>query len=240
MPRFFIDPPTADTVHLTGETAAHIAKSLRMTAGERLTLCDGHGTDYAAVISSVDHSTVTATIIDRTPSRGEPDVRIVLLQGLPKGDKMEWIVQKAVELGVGEIIPFTAARSVSRPDDASARRKAARWQKIADEAAGQSQRGRIPQVSACISFADALKRAAACDRKLLCYEGGGSRLAPLLSDKPESVAVLIGPEGGFAPEEVAQAEAAGAVRVTLGPRILRTETAPLAVLSAILYATGNL
>ena len=204
MPRFFIDPPAGTTVTLTGDSAAHISKSLRMAVGDTLVLCDGAGTDYAAEISAMDRNTVTAEITGRTASVGEPDVRIVLFQGLPKGDKMDWIVQKAVELGAAEIVPFAAARSVSRLDDDGARKKTARWQKIADEAAGQCQRG------------------------------------PLLAERPGSVAVFVGPEGGFAPEEVAQAEAAGAVRVTLGTRILRTETAPLAALSAILFATGTL
>ena len=252
MPRFFIDPPAGTTVTLTGDSAAHISKSLRMAVGDTLVLCDGAGTDYAAEISAMDRNTVTAEITGRTASIGEPDVRIVLFQGLPKGDKMDWIVQKAVELGAAEIVPFAAARSVSRLDDDGARKKTARWQKIADEAAGQCQRGRLPQVAVRVSYTEALRRAAArrssdlwlraaaCDRIFFCYEGGGAGLRTLLAERPGSVAVFVGPEGGFAPEEVAQAEAAGAVRVTLGTRILRTETAPLAALSAILFATGNL
>lgn len=240
MPRFFIDPPAGTTVTLTGDSAAHISKSLRMAVGDVLTLCDGAGTDYAAEVSAMDRNTVTAEITGRTASIGEPDVRIVLFQGLPKGDKMDWIVQKAVELGAAEIVPFAAARSVSRLDDDGARKKTARWQKIADEAAGQCQRGRLPQVAVRVSYTEALRRAADCDRIFFCYEGGGAGLRTLLAERPGSVAVFVGPEGGFAPEEVAQAEAAGAVRVTLGTRILRTETAPLAALSAILFATGNL
>lgn len=240
MPRFFVDPPVGETVTLTGASAAHIAKSLRMSVGDALALCDGRGTDYAAEIAGMDRTTVTARITARTPSIGEPDVRLVLFQGLPKGDKMDWIVQKAVELGAAEIVPFAAARSVSRLDEETARKKTARWQKIAEEAAGQSQRGRLPQVAVRVPYDEALRRAATCDRVFFCYEGGGAGLRTLLTDKPGSVAVFVGPEGGFSPEEVAQAESAGAVRVTLGTRILRTETAPLAALSAILFATGNL
>lgn len=241
MPRFFLsNAPVDETVTLLGDNAAHIARSLRMAVGENVVLCDGNGTDYTAVLTAVSPQEVTARIVSVAPSVGEPDVRVVLFQGLPKGDKMEWIIQKSVELGVSEIIPFAAARSISRPDGASAAKKTARWQKIADEAAGQSQRGALPQVGNLCSFAEALRAASACDRIFLCYEGGGEGLKALLTDKPRSLALFVGPEGGFAPEEVAIAEQAGAVRITLGTRILRTETAPLAALSAIMFATDNM
>lgn len=241
MPRFFLhNMPTGDLVTLTGDDANHISRALRMAVGDRLTLCDGRGTDYDSEIIEITAREVTARLCSSAPSIGEPDVRVILFQGLPKGDKMELIVQKSVELGVAEMIPFTAARSVSRPDGASAAKKTARWQKIADEAAGQSQRGALPRVGELVSFNQALKLAAGCDRIFLCYEGGGEALRTLLTEKPSSIAVFIGPEGGFAPEEVAAAEAAGAVRITLGPRILRTETAPMAALSVIMFATGNM
>ena len=241
MPRFFLsEPPVGDQATLTGEDAAHISRSLRMTVGEALTLCDGQGTDYESEITGITAQSVSVHITAAHPSIGEPDVRVVLYQGLPKGDKMEWIVQKAVELGAAEVVPFAAARSISRPDGASAGKKVARWQKIADEAAGQSHRGTLPKVGALISFSEALRAAAACERILFCYEGGGEALRTILQEQPKSIAVFIGPEGGFAPEEVAAAEAAGAVRISLGTRILRTETAPLAALSVIMFATGNL
>ncbi|MBQ9082098.1 MAG: 16S rRNA (uracil(1498)-N(3))-methyltransferase [Clostridia bacterium] len=241
MPRFFLpEIPSGDSVLLTGDDANHISRSLRMTVGDALTLCDGHGTDYQGEITEITARDVRVQLRSSAPSTGEPDVRVVLFQGLPKGDKMELIVQKSVELGVSEIVPFHAARSVSRPDGASAAKKAVRWQKVADEAAGQSQRGALPVVRTPVSFKEALQCAAGCDCVFLCYEGGGTALRGLLDRKPASVAVFIGPEGGFAPEEVAAAEAAGAVRITLGPRILRTETAPLAALSVIMFATGNM
>ena len=241
MPRFFLsEPPIDHTVTLTGDDAAHIARSLRMAVGETVVLCDGQGTDYTAELTDITPQAVTAQILSSAPSTGEPSVRVVLFQGLPKGDKMEWIIQKSVELGVAEIVPFAAARSISRPDGASAAKKTARWQKIADEAAGQSQRGALPCVRPLISFSEALRAAAECERVFLCYEGGGAALHTLLQDKPRSVALFIGPEGGFAPEEVAAAEQSGAVRITLGPRILRTETAPLAALSVVMFATDNM
>jgi 16S rRNA (uracil1498-N3)-methyltransferase len=241
MPRFFLhDAPVGDSVLLTGDDANHISRSLRMTVGDSLTLCDGHGTDYTGEITEITSRDVRVRLLSAVPSTGEPDVRVVLFQGLPKGDKMELIVQKSVELGVSEIIPFAAARSISRPDGAAAAKKTVRWQKVADEAAGQSQRGALPVVREPVSFREALKLAAGCECTFLCYEGGGAALRGLLERKPASIAVFIGPEGGFAPEEVAAAEAAGAVRITLGPRILRTETAPMAALSVIMFATGNM
>lgn len=241
MPRFFLSqPPAGDLVTLTGDDANHISRALRMATGDHLTLCDGQGTDYDSEIIAITAREVTARLLSSAPSAGEPDVRVVLFQGLPKGDKMELIVQKSVELGVSEIVPFAAARSVSRPDGASAAKKTLRWQKIADEAAGQCQRGALPAVHELVSFRQALTMAGECDRIFLCYEGGGEALRDLMTDKPGSIAVFIGPEGGFAPEEVAAAEAAGGVRITLGPRILRTETAPMAALSVIMFATGNM
>lgn len=241
MPRFFLhDAPMGDSVLLTGDDANHISRSLRMTIGDALTLCDGRGTDYQGEITEITARDVRVRLLSSAPSTGEPDVRVMLFQGLPKGDKMELIVQKSVELGVSEIVPFAAARSISRPDGAAAAKKTIRWQKVADEAAGQSQRGALPAVREPVSFREALQLASACERVFLCYEGGGAALHDLLTRKPASVAVFIGPEGGFAPEEVAAAESAGAVRISLGPRILRTETAPMAALSVIMFATGNM
>ena len=241
MPRFFTDPISNGEAVLTGEDAVHVSRSLRMTIGETLTLCDGTGNDYLCTITAINSQEVTLRVDSTEPSRGEPDVEVLLFQGLPKSDKMDWIVQKSVELGVSSVIPFAASRSISRPDEKSAGKKADRWQKIASEAAMQSQRGKLPQVHAVSSFSAALNLAKTCDRILVCYEGGGETLRSILSaQKPERIAVFIGPEGGFERSEVEAIEAIGGKRVTLGSRILRTETAPLAALSAIMFATGNM
>lgn len=240
MPRFFVPGTIADAVSLIGEDAAHVARSLRMTPGETLTLCDGAGTDYFCVITSVSPEEVQLRVERSEPSRSEPDVAVTLFQGLPKGEKMEWIVQKSVELGAARIVPYLAARSISRPDGAAAQKKAQRWQKIADEAAKQSQRGALPRVDAPISFEQAVREAVHCERMLVFYEGGGRPLRELLSEKPRSLALFVGPEGGFDRDEVETLQSLGAETVTLGSRILRTETAPLAALSAVMFATGNL
>jgi 16S rRNA (uracil1498-N3)-methyltransferase len=240
MPRFFVPGTIADAVSLIGEDAAHVARSLRMTPGETLTLCDGAGTDYLCVITSVAPDEIQLRVERSEPSRSEPDVAVTLFQGLPKGEKMEWIIQKAVELGAARIVPYLAARSISRPDSAAAKKKAQRWQKIADEAAKQSQRGSLPQVDAPVSFEQAVREAFGCGQVLLLYEGGGRPLRELLPEKLRNLALFVGPEGGFDPDEVATLQSLGAGVVTLGNRILRTETAPLAALAAVMYATGNL
>ena len=146
MPRFYIDPPAGDFITLTGEDARHICRSLRMSAGETLVLCDGAGNDYNGVLRQADGQTATVEILSRHPSQTEPSVFIRLFQALPKGDKMEWILQKAVELGASEIVPVLTERCISRPDEKSMDKKLARWQKIAVEASKQCGRGRIPAV----------------------------------------------------------------------------------------------
>ena len=240
MPRFFVPGTIAEVASLTGEDAAHVACSLRMTPGEALTLCDGAGTDYFCTITSVTPGEIQLRVDRSEPSRSEPSVSVTLFQGLPKGEKTEWIIQKSVELGTARVVPFAAARSISRPDGSSAQKKAQRWQKIADEAAKQSQRGILPRVDAPVSFEDALRMAQSFPRTLVLYEGGGTPLRELLQDTPAEIALFVGPEGGFDPEEIEALRAQGAAIATLGSRILRTETAPLAALSAIMFATGNL
>ena len=155
---------------------------------------------------------------------------------------VDFAVQKAVELGVYRIVPVLSARCVSRPDEKAFVKKRQRWQKIADEAAKQSGRGILPQIGGLKKFPEAIEEAAAEEgcKALLFYEGGGERILSLLREDTPSAAVFIGPEGGFEPGEVALARHAGAACATLGPRILRTETAPIAALAAIMQATGNL
>lgn len=240
MARFFVESVAGDSHVLTGADAAHAAKSLRMRAGERLTLCDTAQMEYDCVIRSVEEGAVLLDVTDKHPSVAEPGLRITLYQGLPKGDKMDLIVQKAVELGVFRVVPTLCARCVSRPDAKSLRKKRERWQKIAEEAAKQSGRGRIPEVGEALELQEALAEAAGEDLLLLCYEGGGRKISALLPAGARSAAVFIGPEGGFEPVEAEAALRAGGCHATLGARILRTETAPLAALTALLCAAGEL
>lgn len=238
MPRFFIDGPVTDVALITGGDAAHIRRSLRMRVGEPLTLCDGKGTDFDGVIASMEEETVRVRVLGRAPSAAEPSVEVTLYQGLPKGDKLEWIIQKAVELGVAAVVPVVTARSVVRLEGKAERRRE-RWQRIADEAAGQCGRGILPQVAVPLTLDEALPELSAQDAIVL-YEGGGRPLRELIAPECRRLSLLIGPEGGFDPAEIARLQAVGVRRATLGKRILRCETAPVAALAAAMLLTGNL
>ncbi len=241
MPRFFVNGPLAvgDTARIEGADARHIAGALRIAVGETLTLCDGVGGDYTATVTAIEREAVTLTVDTATPSAAEPSLAVTLYMGLPKGDKMELIIQKAVELGVTTIVPVITARSIARVDGKDAVKKRERYQRIAAEAAGQSGRGIIPTVEVPISWKQALPRLAA-ENTLLCYEGGGEPIGQLVSPADRELSLVIGPEGGFDPAEVAAVTAAGGRIATLGPRILRCETAPLAALAVLMEKSGNM
>lgn len=241
MPRFFVNNPltVGGTAVLDGADARHITGALRMTAGEPLTLCDGAGTDYGCTIAGADRDTVTLTVDTATPTVAEPRLAVTLYMGLPKGDKLELIIQKAVELGVTAIVPVMTARSIVRLNGKDAEKKCIRWQRIAAEAAGQSGRGIIPTVEAPIPWKQALTRLAA-ENTLLCYEGGGQPIGELISPTDTALSLVVGPEGGFDPAEVAAVTAVGGRIATLGPRILRCETAPLAALAVLMERSGNM
>ena len=248
MPRFFVraDAISEDSILITGSDALHISRSLRMREGEEITVCDMRRLEYRCRLAGFTAETVTAEILSVTACATEPPYFATLYMALPKGDKMEWIIQKSVELGVARIVPFASSRSVVRLDKAGGEKKRERWQKIADAAAGQCGRGILPEISAPVSFEDALRGAMQDSLSFFCYEGeasGGQTLPKLLQNfgkdrNGPSVAIsfFVGAEGGFAVEEVEKAKAAGLPTVGLGPRILRCETAPLFVLSCLSYA----
>ena len=237
MPRFFVPPISGDRALISGEDAAHITKSLRLRPGEEITLCDGSGMDYAGRVLAVGDP-VEVEILSRSPSIVEPKCRLTLFQALPKGDKMEFIIQKSVELGAAEIIPVLTSRCVSRPDAKSMAKKLERYRKIAAEAAKQCGRGIIPQVGELMTLEQAAK--ALPEKSLVFYEGGGKRLSELVAPEDESWGVFVGSEGGFSPEEIALLESRGVCPATLGPRILRCETAPLCGLSVMLNPLGEM
>ena len=240
MPRFFQDFPGGDTARITGQDAVHIRRALRMKPGENLTLCNGKGTDYFCEITGFEGEDVRLKVLYHTPTACEPSVEVTLYQGLPKGEKMEWILQKAVELGVSTVVPVAMARSVVRLDGKE-EKKRVRWQKIADEAAGQSGRGILPPVEPPLPWKQAVERMRAAAVPVIAfYEGGGSPLSALVGREIRRLAVVVGPEGGFEPSEIVQLREIGARVATLGPRILRCETAPLAALSVIMAMTGNM
>lgn len=239
MPRFFVTPPVGDTAVIDGADGAHIRRALRMREGESLTLCDGCGTDYQCHITGFAGDAVQLCVDEVSPNRTEPTARVTLYMGLPKADKLEWVIQKAVELGVAAVVPVATSRSIVKLDAKDAAKKQERWQRIAAEAAGQSGRGVIPVVEAPIPFQKALSRWEE-ETLLTFYEGGGENLAALVNEDSRELSVFVGPEGGIAPEELAAMQAAGAHVATLGPRILRCETAPVAALAVIMQLTGNM
>ena len=239
MPRFFADCTHQDFVQLSPEDSKHIAKSLRMKTGDTLTVCDGNGTDLECEIAEISGECVSVRVLRRKASTGEADVDITIYQALPKSDKMDGIVQRAVELGAKKIVPVLTERCVSRPDAKACKVKVARWNKIALESAMQCGRGIIPQVGEVTDFKRALQDISA-DRVIIFYEGGGVPLREMDIKKGERIAVIVGPEGGFEISEVELAKQAGAVVGSLGPRILRTQTASLAATAAIMYITENM
>ena len=241
MPRFFIDytPAVGSTALIEGADARHIAGALRMTPGETLTLCDGKGTDLACTITAVEREAVTLRVDAATPTVAEPSLAVTLYMGLPKGDKMELIIQKSVELGVTAIVPVAMSRCIVKLDGKDAAKKQTRWQKIAHEAAGQSGRGILPVVETPISWRQALARWAQ-ENTLLCYEGGGQPIGKLVTPADTGVSLVVGPEGGFDPAEVEAVTAVGGRIATLGPRILRCETAPLAAVAVLMERSGNM
>ena len=241
MQQFFAEPSwiRENKIFMQGSDVNHIRNVLRMKSGEDVRVNDGRGKTYLCCISSYEEQTAVLDILKELDSDTELPSRIILFQGLPKGDKMEWIVQKAVELGAYSIVPFAAKRSVVKLDEKKAAKKRARWQLIAKGAAEQSGRGIIPEVSTVRTFAEALGMAGDLDVVLIPYEleEGMKETARVLENIEcgQSVGIFIGPEGGFEEEEVERAKAAGAHAVTLGKRILRTETAGLTALSILMY-----
>ncbi len=241
MQQFFAEPSwiRENKIYMQGADVNHVKNVLRMKPGEDVRVSDGRENTYLCCIRSFEGQTAVLDILKELDPDTELPSRIVLFQGLPKGDKMEWIVQKAVELGAYRIVPFAAKRSVVRLDEKKAAKKQARWQLIAKGAAEQSGRGIIPEVGAVCSFAEALRMAGELDVVLIPYEleEGMKKTARILEGiaPGQSVGIFIGPEGGFEKEEVDKAKGAGAHAVTLGKRILRTETAGPAALSILMY-----
>lgn len=238
---FFTDTDiTTEYYTVTGEDAAHIARSLRMKVGEALTLCTPDGRRHDCEITAVDPDGVTVRVLGSTVCEQEPTVRVSLYIALMKGDKIDDVIQKAVELGVYEITPFLSARCISRPDDRSLLKKQQRWQKIADNAASQSRRGVMPRVNPCVELREIARDAGGFDRAIVCYECGGEPLRSLIPADAQSVAIITGAEGGFEEAEIALLQEAGIAVATLGKRILRAQTAPIAALCAAMLITGNL
>jgi len=238
---FFVteDQIGEETVVIRGSDVNHIRNVLRMRQGEPLFISGGEGTGYECEICHIGTDQVMARILSRSDRTGELPARLHLFQGLPKGDKMELVIQKAVELGVSEVIPVITRRTIVKLDKKKVEAKTARWNAVAESAAKQSGRGVIPVVRGVLSFKEALAYAGPFPVKIIAYEraeGMKTLREQLGRIRPGMDAgIFIGPEGGFEEEEISGAESAGAVPVSLGRRILRTETAGLMVLSVAGY-----
>ena len=241
MHRFFVEPHQVaeNTIRIEGTDVNHIKNVLRMKVGDVLQISDGHNQQYLCSILSMESTEVVVSIEETLATSTELPSKLYLFQGLPKGDKMEFIIQKAVELGVYEIIPVATKRAVVKLDEKKAAKKVERWNSIAESGAKQSGRNVIPAVMDVMSYNEALAYAKKLDVVLIPYElaEGMEETRQSIADirQGQSVGIFIGPEGGFEVEEVERAKMQGILPVTLGKRILRTETAGLTMLSILMY-----
>lgn len=240
IPRFFLERVAGGEVVLPRADSHHLLRVLRASPGAPFVVLAG-GTAYDCVLERMEDGLAVGRITAERPAAGEPAIRITLFQGLAKGEKMELVLQHGTELGIAEFVAVAAARSVVRLDERKAAQRTERWQRIAREAAEQSRRGAVPAVAPPHTWKEAVDRIPEFDLALVAWEEGGEPLRKVLEARPgaRTYALFIGPEGGLTAGEVDLARRAGAVPVTLGPRILRTETAPLAAVAAILYARGE-
>lgn len=245
MYQFFVEPEQIgpEWATITGPDVNHIRNVLRMKPGEAVRISDGKGSCYDGTIDTLQSDEIIVRLTGEKMESTELPVEVVLFQGLPKSDKMEWIIQKNTELGVGAIVPVATSRAVVKLDEKKADSKVKRWNGIAEAAAKQSKRTLIPEVRSVLSFKQALAESATFDVKLMPYENaeGMAFTRKCIGEiRPGAkVAVFIGPEGGFSEEEVKAASEMGFLPITLGRRILRTETAGMSVLSMISYALEN-
>lgn len=238
MPKFFVsnDNINDHIITLDGENARHIGSVLRAKLGDIITVCDGNGRDYECEITEITKKVVIAKITDIFSNDNEPDIKITLYQGLPKADKMELVIQKCIEIGVDRIVPVKTEHTVVKLDGKEDK-KLQRWNKIAESAAKQCGRGKIPLVDSVKSFKAAIDEGINLDGAIIPYEKEEENSIKTFAKgfKGKSIGVFIGPEGGFSNEEIDFALSKGVKPVTLGKRILRTETAGLVTSVILLY-----
>lgn len=242
MHRFYVGTENIEDnrIVITGSDVNHIKNVLRLNKGEKIVICDGQGQDYYCIIDNVAKEQVIAVIEDKQKANTELSTKIYLFQGLPKKDKMELIVQKAVELGAYEIVPVKMKRTIVKIDNEKKEKaKHNRWQTIANEASKQSRRGILPNVHEIVSYKEAIDMAKELEYVILPYELAENmeytRKIIEEASKCSSIGIFIGPEGGFEEEEVSLAKENGIKPITLGNRILRTETAGLTTLAMLMY-----
>jgi len=262
MQRYFIQPEqfSADMVTITGDDAHHLIRVMRAKAGDRCIVSDGANREAVVVLRSLEGGQVSAEVETELPMDREPSVDVWIAQSLPKGDKMELVIQKGTEIGATRFVPFTSERTVVQLDGKKEGKRLERWQKIAKEAAEQAHRNRIPSVDAVRGWKELLQLAAEADAAWFCYEKQDvqelraqiraalqGRMGPEAAEtggthaavRPKLL-LIVGPEGGFSEREADEAERAGCRAVSLGKRILRTETAAMVGLTCILYESGEM
>lgn len=246
MDRFFVEKKNINlennTCIIEGEDVKHISKVLRCRVGELLEICDNDNNEYIAEISGISKEAVTLDIVETIDIKRESDLKVRLYQGLPKGPKMEMILQKLTEVGVDEIILVQTKRSVAKVDDKKEDKKIERWERIIYEAAKQSKRGKIPTLRGVLSFKEALADMKNNDFNIVPYENERTKSIKqaIKGIDINNIGIFVGPEGGFAEEEIKQIEGIKGQSVSLGPRILRTETASVVASSIVLYELSDL
>lgn len=259
MQRYFVLPSqiTDRQITITGEDVHHISKVMRFQPGDQVICSDGLGQDVIAIIQSIDKAQVNLEITAKMETNREPKVSVWLAQSIPKADKMDWILQKGTEIGASRFLPFSSERTIVQLDGKKESKRLERWQKIVKEAAEQAHRSVLPEVAGILTWKQLLAVVPDVDIALLAYEAeegkamgdimeqwkrdkGDSFIRESSNRQPIRILVAIGPEGGFSEKEVAAAVSAGFVSVGLGKRILRTETAGMVALTALLYTFGEM
>jgi len=245
MRRFLVNPTqiSEKEVSILGSEAKHLSKVLRIKEGEKVLVLDGLGSSYLIQLEEVAEEGVRGRILEEISLASEPPLEVTLVQSILKGEKMDWVVQKATELGITRFVPLVSDRTIVKLNPAKALDRQKRWEKIAQEAVKQCGRALVPEIAPVKTLEEVIKEFAEGELVILPWEGEQAQgLKEVLeeSSQPQKVSFFIGPEGGFSQEEVEKAQRAGAKVVSLGPRILRAETAALAVSSIILYTLGDL
>ncbi len=245
MPRVFVPPECFQGEKFVGDKRAykHLINVLRLRPGDEFVAVDGTGVHRLVEIIEVSRQKVEGRILEEYEVESEPPIRFALAQAVPKGGKMEFIVQKATELGVAEIVPFVSERSIPRWDEEASQRKVDRWRRIAEEASAQCGRAKVPEVHEVKEFDDLLDWLHSFPSAIALDEGKEARpLSEVVDElgRPEATAIVVGPEGGLTIDELSALERVGALRASLGPRILRTETAGLVALSILGHLWGDL
>ena len=243
MQRYFIDHiDEKQQAKIVGDDVHHISRVMRMNTGDKVICCDKSGKVAVCELIEITNETILANVVEWIENSNEIPVHVTIASGLPKGDKLEYVFQKGTELGASEFVPFIAARSIVKWDEKKGVKKVERWNKIAKEAAEQSHRSKVPSIHTPQNIKKLIEYSESYRYKIIAYEeeakqGEKSILAEIFHrlEKNDSLFVVIGPEGGLTEQEVSLLQDHGFVACSLGPRILRTETAPLYVLSAVSY-----